>query len=161
MIVYFQIMVQFSKLLQQKIQVLYQRNQDIVFNRKHNIFNPFCLIFSLQITRNSSYMLENSHIVTKCHMCQNFSDSQIASHILAQMYFCFLFSVPIRRLIFLFFFQFNSFTVLFNFKLFHVLVSFQFSFQFNSFNSSFSLFMHNIGLRLDFKHNIDLSFVPG
>ena len=55
-----------------KIPVLYQRNRDIVFDRKHNIFNPFCLIFSLQITRNSSYMLENSCIVNKCHMCQKF-----------------------------------------------------------------------------------------
>ena len=37
------------KLLQRKIPILYQRNQDIVYTRKQNIFNPFCLIFSLQI----------------------------------------------------------------------------------------------------------------
>ena len=40
-----------QKLLQQKILDLYQRNQNIVYNQKHSIFNPLCLcfIFSLQI----------------------------------------------------------------------------------------------------------------
>ena len=71
---HFQIMAQLSKLLQRKIPVLYQRNQDIVYDQKQNIFNPFCVIFSLQIKRNTSYILENSRIVTKCQMYQIFSD---------------------------------------------------------------------------------------
>ena len=70
---HFQIMVQPSKLLQRKIPVLYQRNQDTVYDRKQIIFNPFRLILSLQIKRSMSYILENSCIVTKCHMCPNFS----------------------------------------------------------------------------------------
>ena len=36
-----------------KIQVLYQRNRDIVYDRKQNIFNPFCLsLFSTNQTFN-------------------------------------------------------------------------------------------------------------
>ena len=46
------------KLLPQKIPDLYQRNQDIVYDRKQITFNPFCLIFSLQIKRKTSYILE-------------------------------------------------------------------------------------------------------
>ena len=72
MIHHFQIMPQLSKLLRRKIPVLYQRNLDIVYDQKQNIFNPFCLIFSLQIKRKTSYILENSRIVTKCHVCQFF-----------------------------------------------------------------------------------------
>ena len=34
-----------EQLLQQKIPVLYQRNRDMIFDRKHIIFNQFCLIF--------------------------------------------------------------------------------------------------------------------
>ena len=47
-----------EKLLPQKIPALYQRNQNIVYNRKHISFNPLCLIFSLQIKRKMSYTLE-------------------------------------------------------------------------------------------------------
>ena len=47
-----------EKLLPQKILDLYQRNQNIVYNRKHITFNPLCLIFSLQIKRKTSYTLE-------------------------------------------------------------------------------------------------------
>ena len=54
-----------EKLLPQKILALYQRNQNIVYNQKHITFNPLCLIFSLQIKRKMSYILKNSHIVTK------------------------------------------------------------------------------------------------
>ena len=61
-----------EKLLPQKIPDLYQRNQDIVYDRKQITFNPFCLIFSLQIKRKTSYILENSCIVTKCQVCQFF-----------------------------------------------------------------------------------------
>ena len=68
-------MAQLSKLLQQKIPVLYQRNRDMIFDRKHIIFNQFCLIFSLhfslQIKRNTSYILENSRNITKCQMRQH------------------------------------------------------------------------------------------
>ena len=60
-----------EKLLPQKIPDLYQRNQDIVYNQKQITFNPFCLIFSLQIKRKMSYTLENSRIVTKCQVHQN------------------------------------------------------------------------------------------
>ena len=72
MINHFQIMLQLSKLLPQKIPALYQRNQDIVYDRKQIIFNPFCLIFSFQIKRKTNYILENSRIVTKCQVCQHF-----------------------------------------------------------------------------------------
>ena len=61
-----------EKLLPQKIPDLYQRNQDIAYDRKQITFHPFCLIFSLQIKRKTSYILENSHIVTKCQVHQNF-----------------------------------------------------------------------------------------
>ena len=71
-----------EKLLPQKIPDLYQRNQDIVYDRKQITFNPFCLIFSLQIKRKTSHILENSHIVTKCQVCQNFFDLPFTSHIL-------------------------------------------------------------------------------
>ena len=47
-----------EKLLPQKIPVLYQRNQNIVYNRKQITFNPLCLIFSLQIKRKMSYTLK-------------------------------------------------------------------------------------------------------
>ena len=84
MINHFQIMVQLSKLLPQKIPALYQRNQDIVYDQKQIIFNPFCLIFSFQIKRKTNYILENSGIVTKCQVHQNFSfDLPFTSHILA------------------------------------------------------------------------------
>ena len=72
-----------EKLLPQKIPDLYQRNLDIVYDRKQIIFNPFFLIFSLQIKRKTSYILENSHIETKCQVHQNFSDLPLTSHILA------------------------------------------------------------------------------
>ena len=72
-----------EKLLPQKIPDLYQRNQDIAYNRKQITFNPFCLIFSLQIKRKMSYILENSRIVTKCQVHQNFFDLPYTSHILA------------------------------------------------------------------------------
>ena len=71
-----------EKLLPQKIPDLYQRNRDIVYDRKQITFNPFCLTFSLQIKRKTSYILENSHIVTKCEVRQNFSDLPFTSHIL-------------------------------------------------------------------------------
>ena len=61
-----------EKLLPQKIPDLYQRNRDIVYDQKQIIFYPFCLIFSLQIKRKTSYILENSCIVTKCQVHQNF-----------------------------------------------------------------------------------------
>ena len=72
-----------EKLLPQKIPDLYQRNQDIVYDRKQITFNPFCLIFSLQIKRKTSYILENSRIVTKCQVYQNFFNLLFTSHILA------------------------------------------------------------------------------
>ena len=72
-----------EKLLPQKIPDLYQRNQDIVYNQKQITFNPLCLIFSLQIKRKTSYILENSHIVTKCQVHQNFFNLPFTSHILA------------------------------------------------------------------------------
>ena len=72
-----------EKLLPQKIPDLYQRNQDIVYDQKQITFNPFCLIFSLQIKRKTSYILENSCIVTKCQVRQNFFDLPFTSHILA------------------------------------------------------------------------------
>ena len=61
-----------------------KRNQDIVYDRKQITFNPFCLIFSLQIKRKTSYILENSCIVTKCQVCQIFFflDLPVTSHIL-------------------------------------------------------------------------------
>ena len=55
---HFQIMPQLSKLLRRKTPVLYQRNRDIVYDQKQIIFNPFCLIFSLQIERKTNYILE-------------------------------------------------------------------------------------------------------
>ena len=45
MINHFQIMPQLSKLLRRKIPALYQRNQDIVYDRKQIIFNPFLSYF--------------------------------------------------------------------------------------------------------------------
>ena len=72
-----------EKLLPQKIPDLYQRNQDIVYDWKQITFNPFCLIFSLQIKRKTSYILENSCIVTKWQVHQNFFDLPFTSHILA------------------------------------------------------------------------------
>ena len=51
--------------------------------KKQIIFNPFFLIFSLQIKRKTSYILENSRIVTKCQVHQNFSNLPLTSHILA------------------------------------------------------------------------------
>ena len=47
-----------EKLLPQNIPDLYQRNQGIVNDQKQITFNPFCLIFSLQIKRKTSYILE-------------------------------------------------------------------------------------------------------
>ena len=67
----------------QKIPALYQRNLAIVYDRKQIIFNPFCLIFSFQIKRKTNYILENSCIVTKCQVRQNFFDLPFTSHILA------------------------------------------------------------------------------
>ena len=45
-----------EKLLPQKILVLYQRNQNIVYDQI--TFNPLCLIFSLWIKKQTSYTLE-------------------------------------------------------------------------------------------------------
>ena len=64
------------KTFKQKIPVLYQRNRDTVYDQKPNIFNQFSLIFSLQIKRDMSYILENLCNMTKCQMRQNFSDYQ-------------------------------------------------------------------------------------
>ena len=72
MINHFQIMPQLSKLLRRKILVLYQRNQDIVYDQKQITFNPFCLFFSFQIKRKTSYILEIPRIVNKCQVCQIF-----------------------------------------------------------------------------------------
>ena len=71
-----------ENLLPQKIPDLYQRNQDIVYDQKQITFNPFCLIFTLQIKRKMSYTLENSCIVTKCQVHQNVFDLPFTSHIL-------------------------------------------------------------------------------
>ena len=125
-------MAQLSKLLQQKIPVPYQRNQDTVYIQKPNRFNQFCLIFSLQIKRNTSYILENSCNITKCQMCQIFFDYQSYTQLNV---FCFLFPVPIRH-------STNNISffpvcILLTLTLFMFLFRFQFSFQFNSFNSSF------------------------
>ena len=49
--VHFQIMAQNSNCLQQKIPVPCQRNRDTVYIRNPTRFNQFCLIFSLQITK--------------------------------------------------------------------------------------------------------------
>ena len=62
MINHFQIMPQLSNLLRRKIPALYQRNRDIVYDQKQSIFNPFCLIFSFQIKRKTSYILE-THVL--------------------------------------------------------------------------------------------------
>ena len=83
MIHHFQIMPKLSKLLRRKIPALYQRNRDIVYDRKHIIFNPFCLIiFSLQITKEKQATFY-SCILTKCRVRQNFFDLPFTSHILA------------------------------------------------------------------------------
>ena len=141
-------MAQLSKLLQQKIPVLYQRNRDIVYNRKQKIFNPFCLIFSLQIKRNTSYILENSRIETKCHMCQIFFPIYHLPVIyLLKCIFAFFFQYQSDVQLIIFLFSSSHFINTFN--LVHVLVPFQFSFQFNS-SKFFFNFKHNIGLRLDF-----------
>ena len=67
-----------EKLLPQKIPDLYQRNQDIAYDRKQITFNPFCLIFSLQIKRKTNYILENSRIVTKCQVHKIFFDLSLS-----------------------------------------------------------------------------------
>ena len=50
-------------------------------NRLHLIH--FVLFFSLQIKRKTSYILENSRIVTKCQVHQNIFNLPFTSHILA------------------------------------------------------------------------------
>ena len=122
MIVYhFQIMAQLSRLLQRKIPVLYQRNRDIVFDQKHIIFNAFCLIFSLQIKRNTSYILENSRIITKCHMRQNFFRLPVIYSLKCIFAFSFQYQSDAQPKIF-FFFSSSHFINTFN--LVHVLVPF-------------------------------------
>ena len=119
MIVYhFQIIAQLSKLLQQKIPVRYQRNRDTVYNQKQNIFNPFCLIFSLQIKRKMSYMLENSRIVL--NVAKIFPIFQLPVIYLLKCIFAFSFQYQsdVQLIIFLFFSSSIVLTVLFNFKLF-------------------------------------------
>ena len=59
------------------------KNRDIVYDQKHIIFNPFCLLtFSLQITKEKQATFY-SHILTKCQVCQNFFNLPFTSHILA------------------------------------------------------------------------------
>ena len=73
---------------------------------KQIIFNPFCLILSLQIKRNTSYILENSCFVTKCHMCQKiFPIYHLPVIYLLKCIFAFSFQYQsdIQLIIFLFF----------------------------------------------------------
>ena len=65
MTVHFQIMAQFSKRLQQKIPVPYQRNRDTVYIRKPNRFHQFCLISLYRSKRNTS-TFEKLHVISKC-----------------------------------------------------------------------------------------------
>ena len=69
-----------EKLFPQKIPDLYQRNQDIVYDRNRLHLIHFVL-FSHYRSK-PSYILENSCIVTKCQVHQNFSDLPFTSHIL-------------------------------------------------------------------------------
>ena len=121
MIVYFQIMAQLSKLLQQKISVLYQRNRDTVYDQKLNIFNKFYLIFSLQIKRNMSYILENSRNITKCQMGQNFFRLPVIYSLKCIFAFSFQYQSDAQLIIFLFF---SSSHFINTFNLVHVLVPF-------------------------------------
>ena len=118
---HFQIMAQLSKLLQQKIPVLYQRNRDTVYDQKPNIFNQFCLIFSLQIKRNTSYILENSRNITKCQMCQNFFRLPVIYLLKCIFVFSFQYQSDAQLIIFLFF---SSLHFISTFNLVHVLVPF-------------------------------------
>ena len=96
-------MAQLSKLLQQKIPVLYQRNRDMTFDRKHIIFNQFCLIFSLQIKRNTSYILENSRNITKYQMRQHFFRLPVTYLLKCIFAFSFQYQSDAQLIIFLFF----------------------------------------------------------
>ena len=108
-----------EKLLSRKILDLYQRNQNIVYNRKHITFNPLCLIFSLQIKRKMSYTLEK---LTYC----NYMPS-------APKFFDLPFTKIMYSLkIFLFSFQYQSDAQL------TVFLFFQFAFI-NTFNQLFML----------------------
>ena len=109
--VHFQIMPKNSNCLQQKIPVPYRRNRDTVYIQNLIKFNQLCLIFSLYRSLHK-YM---SRI--PCNFFKTFD----FSHILAQMSFCFLVSVPIRHIYHIFLFSSHSFHT--NLNLVHVLVS--------------------------------------
>ena len=99
--VHFQIMAKNSNCLQQKTPVPYRRNRDTVYIQNLIRFNQLCLIFfSLQITTQ----------VHEPHSVQFFQKFLIFSHILTQMSFCFLVSVPIRRIYHIFSFQLAFFS---------------------------------------------------
>ena len=99
--VYFQIMAQNSNCLQQKIPVPYQRNRDTVYIQNLIKFNQLCLIFSLY---------RSLHQYMSCIPCNFFTKFLIFSHILTQMSFCFLISVPIRCSYHIFSFQLAFFS---------------------------------------------------
>ena len=100
-VVHFQIMAKNSNCLQQKIPDPYQRNRDTVYIQNLIRFNQLChFFFSLQITTQ----------VHEPHSMQFFQKFSIFNHILAQMSFCFLVSVPIRRIYHIFPFQLAFFS---------------------------------------------------
>ena len=61
-----------EKRLPQKIPDLYQRNQDIVYDRKQITFNPFLSYFLITDQKKNKLHIRNSCIVTKCQVRQNF-----------------------------------------------------------------------------------------
>ena len=99
--VHFQIMAKNSNSLQQKIPVPYRRNRDTVYIQNLIRFNQLCLIFSLY---------RSLHKYMSRILCNFFKKFSIFSHILAQMSFCFLISVPIRRIYHIFSFQLAFFS---------------------------------------------------
>ena len=120
--VHFQIIPKNSNCLQQKIPVPYRRNGDAVYIQNIIKFNQLCLIFSLCRSL-YKYM---SHI--PCNFFKTFD----ISHILAQMSFCFLVSVPIRCSYHIFsLFSSHSFTL--------ILTLFMFPFCSSSHSSSIVL----------------------
>ena len=86
-------------------------------------------------------------------MCQKIFQLPVIYSLKCIFAFSFQYQSDAQLIIFLFF---SSSHFINTFNLVHVLVPLQFSFQFNSFKFYY-FFKHNIGLRLDFKHNIDLS----
>ena len=91
--VHFQIMAQNSNCLQQKIPIPYQRNRDTVYIQNLIRFNQFCLIFSLQITKE----------IHEPHSKNFLPKFSIFSNILTQMSFAFSFQYQSDAFIIFFF----------------------------------------------------------